>query len=207
MPNLPVLIFDWSGVISDDRLPVYESNMRLMDRHSIPRMKYEDWLPQTRMTPREFFKEKGVENEEELFEQHRKNLDDIYKEGLRPFIYPEVKNILEKLFQSGKKLAVVSSHPESTLHAEAREYGLEKYFSFFIGSVKDKTEAILDVCKKAEIAPSPQTVAYTGDSIYDIQAAKKAGVYSVGITTGYHTKENLASQNPDKMIDSLSELL
>ena len=84
---------------------------------------------------------------------------------------------------------------------------MEEYFISFTGSVKDKTQTILEICDTLAIAPSPQTVAYIGDTIYDIQAAKKASVYSVGITRGYHIKERLLMEKPDKIIDSILELL
>ena len=126
---------------------------------------------------------------------------------MRPFIYPEAKKVLEKLYRAGKKLAVVSSHPGNILCEEAKEYGLEKYFGFFVGDIKDKTEAILDICKKSNTIPSLQNVAYIGDSIYDTRVAKGAGVYSIAITGGYHTKEKLQTENPDKIIENLAELL
>ena len=90
--NFQLLIFDWSGVISDDRLPVYESNMRLMDKHDIKRMAFNEWLPQTTMSPREFFRDHGVEDIEELFEQHKQNWMIFIKRAcVRSFIRKQKK--------------------------------------------------------------------------------------------------------------------
>lgn len=53
---------------------------------------------------------------------------------------------------------------------------------------------------------SKYAVYYIGDTIYDIQAAKKANVFSIAITAGYHLKERLQKENPDLIVESLKEL-
>lgn len=51
-------------------------------------------------------------------------------------------------------------------------------------------------------------VAKVGDSIIDIEEGKNAGCgLSIGITTGAHTYQQLASANPSNIINNLSELL
>ncbi len=52
-----------------------------------------------------------------------------------------------------------------------------------------------------------KTVAKIGDSIVDIEEGKSAGVgLTMGITTGAHTAEQLASAGPDFVIDSLNQV-
>ncbi len=52
------------------------------------------------------------------------------------------------------------------------------------------------------------TVAKIGDSAIDVEEGKNAGCgLTVGITTGAHTRQQLAAANPDYIIDRLSELL
>ena len=54
----------------------------------------------------------------------------------------------------------------------------------------------------------PQEVAKVGDSIIDIQEGQEAGCkYSIGITTGAHSYEQLQSAAPDAIIDGLSDLI
>lgn len=207
MLNIPILIFDWSGVISDDRRPVYESNMRLLEHYGKPKMTFREWLPRTTLSAREFLANEGVVAEpEEIFEEYKKMLNKVVAEGIHPVIYLDTKQSLQKLLKAGKKLIVISSHPEKNLREEAKKYGIEEYFTFFTGSVKNKTQTIIKICQKITMSLSPENVAYIGDTIYDIQAAKKAGVYSVAITGGYHTKDRLLKENPDQVIESLAEL-
>lgn len=54
----------------------------------------------------------------------------------------------------------------------------------------------------------PLQVVKVGDSIIDIEEGKNAHCkYSIGITTGAHTQQQLLSANPDFIINHLSELL
>lgn len=206
--NLSTFIFDWSGVISDDRRPVYETNIRLLKRYGKPGMTFEEWLPKTTLSVREFLANHGViEDPDKLFEEYRKLLNQVRKENIHPIIYKDAIKALRKLSGMGKELIVVSSHPENNLRQEAKEYNVKKYFSLFLGNAKDKTETIFKACRQLDILPSNRTVAYVGDTIYDIQAAKKAKVYSIGIATGYHVKERLQNEKPDKIVDNLTQLL
>lgn len=53
-----------------------------------------------------------------------------------------------------------------------------------------------------------QEVLKVGDSIIDIQEGRNAGCrFSIGITTGAHTYEQLQSAKPDLILDNLVELL
>ncbi len=58
--RLRLFVTDWSGVISDDRKPVYETNMQMLERRGKPRMSFGEWLPRTTMTPIEFLAGQGV---------------------------------------------------------------------------------------------------------------------------------------------------
>jgi phosphonatase-like hydrolase len=51
-------------------------------------------------------------------------------------------------------------------------------------------------------------VAKVGDSAIDIEEGQNAGCgLSIGVTTGAHTREQLAAVNPDYIINNLKELL
>jgi phosphonatase-like hydrolase len=55
---------------------------------------------------------------------------------------------------------------------------------------------------------SGELVIKVGDSGIDIQEGQNAGcLYSIGITTGAHTRQQLAEANPDFIIDSLLEVI
>jgi phosphonatase-like hydrolase len=55
---------------------------------------------------------------------------------------------------------------------------------------------------------NPQEVIKVGDSTIDIEEGRNAGCkFNIGITTGAHTKEQLASVDPDFILENLMELI
>lgn len=67
-------------------------------------------------------------------------------------------------------------------------------------------DMILFASKKYGVQPTQ--IIKVGDSIIDIEEGKNAGcAYSVGITTGAHTTEQLQSAQPDYIIHNLLDLL
>src|SRR3989344_4207780 len=75
--DIGLLVFDWSGVISDDRMPVYEANMRILEDYGKPTISFEEWLPRTTMTPVEFLKNHGVfGDDKKMFALYKKYFDE-----------------------------------------------------------------------------------------------------------------------------------
>ncbi len=196
---------DWSGVMSDDRMPVYESNMRVLEAHGIKRMTFQQWLPVTQLTPIEFFANHGlIGDRDKLFQEYSDVFSVVRREGMNPTVYPDAAMLLKFLAEQDIPTIVISSHPSGHVNAEALEYGLSGYFAWFKGDVKDKTVGILEVCQKEGFSPS--NTLYVGDTIYDVQAAKKAEAISVGISSGYHIRSRLEAETPDFVVDTLTEL-
>ncbi len=98
---------------------------------------------------------------------------------------------------------VISSHPQEHLINEARKYGIADYIDLFVGSCMDKASAMSSLCRYAGIAP--QKAIFFGDTKSDIRAGRKAGVITIGVLSGYHSEEQLKSENPDYLIAELSE--
>lgn len=70
--NPKIVITDWSGVFSDDRMPVYEANMGILEAHGKSRFPFEEWLSRTTATPIEFLANHGVVGDRDvLFEEYR----------------------------------------------------------------------------------------------------------------------------------------
>lgn len=62
------------------------------------------------------------------------------------------------------------------------------------------------ICESLVVKPEHSIK--VGDSTIDIEEGKNAGVkYTIGITTGAHTRAQLQSANPDFIIDNLSDVL
>lgn len=203
--KINAFIFDWSGVISDDRAPVYEANMQMLRDYNKPDMTFEEWLPRTTLTPIEFLKNHGVDDDpEKLWVLYKRYLNEAVGAGIVPKVYPDAQDVLGHLKEGDKTIAVLSSHPEYNLIREADNYGLRRLLTLVLGNSKDKVSGLLEVCENLD--EKPEHCLYTGDTVFDIQAAKGAGVHSAGVCQGYHIRERLESENPDIILETLSDI-
>lgn len=208
--KINLFVFDWSGVISDDRKPVYKANMKVLEQYEKPTMTYEEWLPKTVMTPAEFFKKQGInDNPNKLFELYKKYYTELFESGIKPQLYGDVNLVLSHLLRINKKIAVLSSHPEENLIKEAEDYGVVGYITLILGNSKDKSDGLIQISEQLE--ERLENMLYVGDTIHDIMAGKKAGTYTTGISgnpqRGYHSKEILSKEKPNFLLDSLYDLM
>lgn len=211
MGKLTVFIFDWSGVVSDDRRPVYVANMRILGEYGKRLLTFGEWLSKSASNAAEFLASQGVEGScEDLSNLYKKCLDDAIASGTGPFVYPDVKDTFIYLKDGDKKLAVLSAHPEENLIKEANDYGLFDYLDGLVGDSKNKAEDLKRIV--GGFKEKPESCLYTGDTIYDIRAAKKAGLISAGISgppgkqRGYHSRGKLEAENCDFLLESLTDL-
>lgn len=206
MPSLrdiQLILSDWSGVMSDDRPPVYESNQRLRERYDLPRISFEEWLPETKLTCHEYLASCGIAvAPDEARELYTETFRRVRGDGIHPTVYPDARAFVKG---AGRDIIVVSSHPRSHLLAEADEYGLAPRIRQFIGDAHDKAAEIRQALERFRLRP--HQALYMGDTVYDIQAGKAAGVVTIGVATGYHLEDRLRAESPDAVARSLSELL
>ena len=53
---------------------------------------------------------------------------------------------------------------------------------------------------------SKSDVYFVGDEVRDIEAGKKAGIKTIAVSWGYNTKDALAKEQPDYIIDTPLDL-
>jgi len=197
------VVFDWSGTISNDIMPVYETNRRILQRFNLPAKTFEEWKSQIQPTALDFLAINGIQisDADDFAGFFEETYHAVVNDGTKPEIYPEARCIIKCLKGMKKRIAVISAHPTSAILREMREYGLEGLQVPVIGGVKDKSEK-LKMLQGYKEMPS----VYVGDMASDIRAAKAAGTYSFAITGGYHPRRLLEAEEPDELIDSLSEI-
>ena len=195
------IIFDWSGVLSNDLIPVYRASMLVFKKLgkepiSLEEYKREFTLPYM-VFWNKYFPELTKEEEDKLFLKEINLVDE-------PKSFPNVKKILKFLKQKNIKLAILSSHPQEKLEKEIKDYKFQKFFLEINGSVHDKIETIIKIMKRNNF--NPNETAYVGDMTHDIKAGKKAKVITIAVSWGYQPKEKLLKENPKFLINDLKEL-
>lgn len=138
------------------------------------------------------------ERQDRLYEHFIHQVDE-------PGLYPNSADVIRKLHKLGHKLFIVSSDPPTKLIPQIEKNNLQDYFIDVIGNVHEKEFAIKSLIKKHNL--DPKNTLYIGDTSGDIEAAKLAGVISVGITWGFQDSEILKASKPDHIIDDIEEVL
>ena len=117
--------------------------------------------------------------------------------------------VLAQLKEDGHRLGIVTAKRRATVDLAFRKLPLEHLFETVVGG--DETErhkpdpAPLDLALR-RLGADPREAAYVGDSPFDMQAAKAAGLYAIGVSWGrIHTADKLT--DADVVIHEARELL
>jgi phosphoglycolate phosphatase len=121
-------------------------------------------------------------------------------------VYPGVKETLEQL--NGYKKAVISNKREALSVKILDGLSLLKFFDLVVGSDttperKPSPIPILHGITKLNIKPEDAVI--VGDSNFDIEAGKAAGIKTIAVTYGYRPIELL--KDADFTINRMDELL
>ncbi len=203
--KIKIVIFDWSGTVSDDRRSVWAANMLALKEFGIPKVTFEDWLSSATFNAISFYRSQGLKQpDSELLNLYERFLTKIKEEGVVPKVYPDAHETLSFLVRKKTPIAVLSTHPENHLKEEITGYGFDNFVDLVIGDSEDKAKDLHKIKQRFQVQDN--NLLFVGDTIFDIRAAKKAGTKSGAILTGYHDKKRLSRENPDFIFENLAEV-
>lgn len=205
-----LVMFDWSGTISDDRNLVYEADRRLIAHYNLPVKSFSDFFKHGTGELVSSMRKLGITTEmaddKTIRAKTQEYFEEVIKEGIKPTIYPYASETIERLFYSGRKIVIISTHPQHMLERESKEYGIRYKIDGIKGGLKSKSQTLVNTCE--DLNTSRENAVYIGDMEFDLLAAKDANIRFIGTSHGYHSKERLQSRDSDvKIIDNLIELL
>ena len=124
-------------------------------------------------------------------------------------VYPGVREMLEALSNSGRKIILATSKPEGFAREILKNFCLDGYFYEIFGATMDEK-----LCRKDEIIAyalektgiSPDEAVMIGDRRYDIEGGRKNNLMTVGVLYGYGTREELSAANADCIAATVNEL-
>ncbi|MBN1338484.1 MAG: HAD family hydrolase [Bacteroidales bacterium] len=107
------------------------------------------------------------------------------------------------------RLAVVSTRPQQDAQAFLDQYGMAGFFSLIIhrGStrrLKPHPSPLLFAAR--QLAVKPEECVMVGDTTVDMFAAKKAGVWAIGVLCGWGTEKELQRAGADIILPSTGDI-
>lgn len=204
MKDRKLFLFDFDGVLADSLDLYAEAVARCLERIGTPFVKNrEDYLALFEGNFYESMAARGVDLA--AFAQAAMEImPGIDYDAMRPFdgLIP----VLDAL-QKDHLLAVISSNGSRTIRRMLERFGFDPYFKEILGSdfLFSKKEKIDHALAKYGIPP--ERAFYIGDTTGDIVEARAAGVRTVAVTWGWHSRERLVAAHPDFLVETPEGLL
>ncbi len=201
---MKLLLFDFDGVLVDS-LDVYEKTVTdCLNVIGQPLTRgREEFLELFEGNFYSSLTEKGV-NMDKFVAASVDILAKVNYADMKPF--DAIRPVLREL-KKNHPMVVISSNDTPTIREALRLYDFERIFDDILGSdfMFSKKEKILHVIQKYHA--TLEDIYYIGDTTGDIKEGKEAGVKTVGVTWGWHSKELMASSRPDHLFDNPEDLL
>ena len=122
-------------------------------------------------------------------------------------LYPGVLDMLEHF--RGKRRVVVSNKVQRLSEAVVRGLGVGESFDLILGgdsAAEKKPHPALLILALERFQASPSSALMVGDGDIDVEAGKRAGVMTCGVTYGLGDRSQLIAAKPDVLLGNLTEL-
>lgn len=208
------VIFDLDGTLIDSLHDIADAMNRVLTANGFPIHPYESYRK---------FVGKGLRNlvemslpdfviDEAMIKNVHLDLIVDYKHHFveKTILYPGVANVLDTLNEKKIGMAILSNKADVITQRIVGELLRSWPFALVIGTgdaiprKPDPTGAFL--CASS-LHVQPESIVYVGDSGIDMQTAVRSGMFPVGVTWGFRSREELESHGAAVIIDHPSALL
>ena len=204
MKERSLFLFDFDGVLADSLDLYADAVARCLERIGTPIVKTrEDYLALFDGNLYESLAARGV-NLADYIRAAKEIMPGLNYDAMKSFdgLIP----VLAALSRD-HCLLVISSNGSKTIRKMLVRFGFDPFFKEILGadflvSKKEKIDYAL-----AKYGMPAERTFYIGDTAGDIREARAAGVRSVAVTWGWHSRERLAAAHPDFLVDTPEGLL
>ena len=136
---------------------------------------------------------------------------DLYEDNnaQRSYLYDGVREGLDYLKSQGYQLGCVTNKSEQFTHPLLKALGIFNDFKIIISGdtlAKRKPDPLPLLYCAEHFNLKPEECLMLGDSVSDVKAARAAGFDIICMSYGYNHGNDIADENPDLVIDSMSQL-
>jgi pyrophosphatase PpaX len=118
---------------------------------------------------------------------------------------------LVRLKDQGRRLGIVTAKRRKTVELAFAKIPIGHLFETVVGgdeTTRHKPDPEPLLLALERLGARAEDAAYVGDAPFDVQAAKAAGIFAIGVSWGgIHARERLEAEEPDALVDTAEELL
>ncbi len=214
MRNYQAFIFDLDGTLVNSLEDIADAMNRTLLRFYYPIHSYEAY---------KYFVGKGLKNlvyqcvpvEHQNEEDVLTCLDVMMEEYGKTYaektkLYPGIDKLLNYLTEKKIKMSVLSNKSDILTKKIAGKLLSRWQFELILGATdifprKPDPGSALFIAQKINI--SPEKIIYVGDTNIDMKTAVAAGMFPVGVTWGFRTKNELQNAGAELIIDYPEDIL
>ena len=206
-----IIAFDFDGTVADTAMGIFESVCYAMRKMGLPQ-------PDTQTLrrfigpplPYSFEQFIGLSPDEAdlavRYYREYYSADGKYKLKF----YPGMLQLLHDLLHAGVCTCVASAKPDLFIRQILAHFQIEDLFTCVQGmnmeeQSADKSSVIRSVIDRCPVQEKGHAL-MVGDTAYDIRAAKRVGIDSVGVLYGYGSREELQAEGADYLANNMQDL-
>lgn len=196
------IIFDWSGTLCDDLTLTIEATNYVLAQYGLPALDEAGFRAEFQLPYPSYYawKTPGVPIEE-LENHYRRVLDNPQS---KVTVLPHAREFLEYCAASGIRCFILSSMDSKAFAEQAAELGLDGFFEGIHTGILNKEAHIHRLLQQHGLRA--EDTAFIGDMQHDMNAAHCAGVFAIGVLTGYNNATQLHEASPDLVVPHLGML-
>lgn len=198
------IIFDFDGTLVDSKDVFLASYNQIAVKHNYKVIEKEELEELRKISIRERCKLLKIPMYKIPF--FAKELGSLYKKSIGDVVLIEgIKPMLQKLKDSGYKIAIISSNREENIRQFLKNNDIHDVHDVFCSSnIFGKDKVMKQFLKEKKL--KADEVLYVGDEERDIAACKKVGIAVAWVGWGYDVLEIVQESSPDYVVYKPEEI-
>ena len=209
---MKLIILDFDGTLADTRGLIVKTMQQTLDALGLESRADDQCAAMIGLPLKQAFTDL-LPMTDEMGEQCVETYRRIFNANNALYIIPTFPNVLETLHQlheQGYTLTIASSRSNRSLMEFVNDMHLNEVIPYVLGAedvirAKPHPDPVLQTLETFGCKPEDALV--VGDTWYDIEMGRRAGVRTCGVTYGNGSREELMRAGADYLIDDFGELM
>ena len=209
---MKLIILDFDGTLADTRGLIVKTMQQTLDALGLEPRTDDQCAAMIGLPLKQAFTDL-LPMTDEMGEQCVETYRRIFNANNALYIIPTFPNVLETLHQLhelGYILTIASSRSNRSLREFVNDMHLNEVIPYVLGAedvarAKPHPDPVLQTLETFNCKPEDALV--VGDTWYDIEMGRRAGVRTCGVTYGNGTREELMRSGADFLMDDFGELM